>query len=484
MVRSAACFWTPLFLTFLNAQNTYYTFKRHFFVGSPGHEVPQTAIRTPNNHLIIAGEYRETPQASPDGWIVCVSSEGEVRWQLRPGGLGPDRIEDLALADTILYFCGTTGSALNHPEEMPPSHRADFWVGAVQVETGALLWQRRWGSPYPDYAYTLTLSPYRTLLVGGATWEDTTIGLQPVLFVLNARTGETLQRRLLGKPGYIKRIRSARNGLYACIGEINGYPAILAIDDVLQVLWRISLQRYPFPSSLEALLVLENGLWLVGGQYKGQWGLSSISPEGRIVWEKTWDLPAATGTLLALAEDPITHSIWAAGFIQSDRLAHPEYRGQKDIWISYLSPQGRLLWERALGGPHNEKAVSILPSPNTVSLIAQKENRFTEAPPHADAWVVTLIGEPCDSLSMTLRHDAPSGKEKAGRPIRFWIETPAHIKPSRIRWSFGDDTSAEGSPVEHIFGVPGTYEISASLTLPYGCQEVLVGPITLKITRP
>jgi hypothetical protein len=36
------------------------------------------------------------------------------------------------------------------------------------------------GSPYPDFAYTLTLSPYRTLLVGGATWEDTTIGLQPV----------------------------------------------------------------------------------------------------------------------------------------------------------------------------------------------------------------------------------------------------------------------------------------------------------------
>ncbi len=453
-------------------------------MGSGTHEVPYAALRTPNNRFIIAGEYRETSHGFPDGWIVCVSSEGEVLWQLRPGGLGPDRIYDLALADTILYFCGTTGSALTHPEEMPPSHRADFWVGAVHVESGTLLWQRRWGSPYPDFAYSLTTSPYRTLLVGGATWEDTTIGLQPVFFILNARTGEVLQRRLLGQTGYIRQIRSAQRGLYACIGEINHHPSILAIDDVLQVLWRITLQRYPFPSSLEALLILNNGLWLVGGQYKGQWGLSAVSPEGRVLWEKTWDLPAATGTLLSLGEDPVTHHLWAAGFIQSERLEHPEYRGQKDIWISYLTPQGRILWERALGGPYNEKAVSILPASNAAFVIAQKENRFTEAPPHEDAWVVTLSGEPCDSLLITLRHDAPSGKEKAGRPVRFWIEMPAYIKPKRIRWSFGGDTSLEGNPVEHTFGMPGTYEISASVLLPYGCQEVMVGPITLKITRP
>ncbi len=452
-------------------------------MGSLAQETPLTALRTPDDRLIIAGEYQETPQAFPDGWIVCISPEGEVIWRIRPGGLGPDRIQDLALADTILYFCGTSGSALNHPEEMPPSHRADFWVGAIHLETGTILWQSRWGSPYPDFAFTLALSPYRTLLVGGATWEDTTIGLQPVLFVLNSRTGEILQRRLLGKPGYIKRLRLARNGLYACIGEMDNRPFILAIDDVLQVLWRIMLQRYAFPSHLEALLILRNGLWLVGGQYEGQWGLSGISPEGRIVWEKTWNLPAASGTLLDLAEDP-DYGIWATGFIQSERMEHPEYRGQKDIWLSYLSPQGRLLWERTFGGPHNEKAVALLSTPNSILLIAQKENRFTEAPPHADAWVLVLRGTPCDSLSITLRHDAPSGKEKAGRPIRFWIEAPGHIQVQRVVWNFGDDTSTEGNPVEHIFGMPGAYEVSATVTLSYGCQDLPIGPAFLKITRP
>ncbi len=481
-MRSAYLF-SQLGLLLAFAQNAHYSLARHFFVGSPTQEVPYAALRTADGRLIIAGEFQDSPQALPDGWIVCISSEGDVLWQIRPGGLGADRIYDLALADTILYFCGASGSALTHPEEMPPAHRADFWVGAIHLETGKLLWQTRWGSPYPDFAYTVARSPYRTLLVGGATWEDTTIGLQPALFILNAQTGEVRQRRLLGQRGLIRRIRPAKNGLYAAIGEIQNYPVILALDDVLQVLWRITLRQHPFPSRLEALLVLENGLWLVGGQYEGQWGLSAISPEGRVAWEKTWALPAATGTLLALAEDPNQH-IWAAGYIQSERLDHPEYRGQKDIWLSYLSPYGRPLWEKALGGPHPEKAIALFPAANRLYLIAQKENRFTEAPPNGDAWVAILEGQPCDSLPITLRHDAPSGKEKAGRPIRFWIDLPAHIKPTRILWSFSDGTTAEGPTIERTFGMPGNYEISVTLSLPYGCPEVTIGPTSLKILRP
>jgi hypothetical protein len=92
------------------------------------------------------------------------------------------------------------------------------------------------------------------------------------------------------QPGHIKRLRLAKNGLYAAIGEIQNYPIILAVDDVLQVLWRISLRQHPFPSRLEALLILGNGLWLVGGQYEGQWGLSAIAPEGRVLWEKDLEL--------------------------------------------------------------------------------------------------------------------------------------------------------------------------------------------------
>lgn len=69
------------------AQNAHYTLGRHFFVGSPAQEVPYAALRTADGRLIIAGEFQDSPQTLSDGWIVCVSPEGDVLWQSRPGGL-------------------------------------------------------------------------------------------------------------------------------------------------------------------------------------------------------------------------------------------------------------------------------------------------------------------------------------------------------------------------------------------------------------
>jgi len=465
------------------AQSHYYALDTQFFVGRMGAERPKAAALGPGDKLYIAGETQENPQALPDGWLVCVSSAGEILWQIRPGGLGPDRIEDIVISDSILYFCGISGSALTHPEEMPVAHRADFWVGAVHAETGSLIWQHRWGSPYPDFAYTLALSPYRTLLVAGATWEDPAIGLQPILHVVSTRTGEVLQRRLLGKPGLIKRLRYAKPGLYACIGEMEQCPFVAALDDVLQILWRANLQFHPFPSRLEALYILKNGLWLIGGQYEGQWGLSAFSSEGRIVWEKTWSLPQATGCLLALAESE-TNEIWACGFIQTETMAHSEYRGGQDVWLSVLNGSGQILWEKALGGPRDEVGKAILLTPSYAYIIADKENRFGPLPPHNDAWIAILRAYPCDNLPVRIRHDVPSLKEKAGRTIRFWIEAPSYTKIERVVWDFGGEATAEGPSVNHIFGTPGLYEVSARLFLPYGCREVALGSIFLRITRP
>jgi hypothetical protein len=38
--------------------------------------------------------------------------------------------------------------------------------------------------------------------------------------------------------------------------------------------------------------------------------------------------------------------------------------------------------------------------------------------------------------------------------------------------------------IERTFGMPGNYEISVTLSLPYGCPEVTIGPTSLKILRP
>ncbi|RMF49416.1 MAG: hypothetical protein D6750_06160, partial [Bacteroidetes bacterium] len=145
------------------AQGYYLAWESQAFVGSPAIEKPTCALRDAAGRVFIGGYAQSKPHSLPDGWLVCLSPTGTVEWTLTPGGLGPDRIEDLAEADSILYFCGSSGSALSHPEDLPPDRRSDFWVGAVDKNTGRLLWQTRWGSPHLDQALTLCVTPYRTL---------------------------------------------------------------------------------------------------------------------------------------------------------------------------------------------------------------------------------------------------------------------------------------------------------------------------------
>lgn len=51
-----------------------------------------------------------------------------------------------------------------------------------------------------------------------------------------------------------------------------------------------------------------------------------------------------------------------------------------------------------------------------------------------------------------------------GQPVTFSIPTPASTwKPLQtVTWNFGDDTTANGLSVSHVYSAPGTYQITAS----------------------
>ncbi|MDW8057676.1 MAG: PKD domain-containing protein [Bacteroidia bacterium] len=473
-------------LGLLWAQGVYLKRTRQAFVGlSSLHETPTCAAYGKNGHVVIGG-YAHTGYSSlPDGWLLCLNPQGEKIWSLTPGGMGPDRIEDVVIQDSILYFCGYSGSALSHPEELPVERRADFWVGAVHLFTGSLLWQSRWGSPHIDIALTLCPTPYRTLLVGGTSWTDTLEGMQATICILNQRTGEVLHTLYWGDaPSLIRRIRSTPEGrTFFCIGEQEYRPFLAEVDYLGQVLWRVVFQFHRFPSQLQALLVSPDGRLIVGGRYGQTWGISAFTPKGQLIWERVWEANGLAGSIQDLAESP-DGTLYAIGWQQSEALLSPEQKGGEDVWLAALSKDGRLLWERSFGGPADERGTAILAVGDSLLVIASKENRFTEAPPHLDAWLLTLQEVPCDAIPIQIRTDVPSLREKAGRPIRFWVDIPAGYEAKRISWDFGDEATAEGSPVEHTYASPGNYSVQARIELKYGCSEVYPSPVGLRITRP
>lgn len=383
-----------------------------------------------------------------------------------------------------MYFCGVSGSALTHPEELPPSRRGDFWVGAVEKSTGRLRWQHRWGSPHLDEALSLCLTPYRTLLVVGLTWEDSTVGMQAAIHVVSAQTGEVLQRRLWGKgPSLLRRIRPVPgSSYYACIGEQDYRPFVGAVDYLGQVYWRTVFQFHRFPSQLLALYTAVGRIF-VGGRYGQAWGLSALDLQGKVLWEKTWSTSPLQGSLHALSEGP-DGILYALGWQYSSQPPTDELKGGQDLWLAALQPDGRLLWERGFGGPQDEQGVALLARPNGLLTIGAKLNRFSETPPHQDAWILWLRAIPCDSIPVEVRTDVPSLREKAQRPIRFWVELPPGYSARRIVWDFGNGDSAEGREVVYTFSEAGTYTIQPVLSLRYGCPEVYLRPVVLRISRP
>lgn len=457
--------------------------EKQLFTGSEAHEVPTCAVQDARA-FYVGGYWYERESALSDGWLVALSPTGEVLWSLRPGGAGPDRIEDLAVDDSLLYFCGMSGSALTHPEELPPARRGDFWAGAVEKSTGRLRWQRRWGSPYLDKALSLCLTPYRTLLIVGLTWEDTTLGMQAVIHVVQAQSGEVLQRRLWGKgPSFLRRIRPVPgSSYYACIGEQDYRPFVGAVDYLGQVYWRTVFQFHRFPSQLLALHA-STGRIFVGGRYGQAWGLSALDLQGRVLWEKTWSSSPLKGSLCVLTEGP-EGILYALGWQYSAQAHTDGLKGGQDLWLAAVQPDGRLLWERGFGGPQDEQGVALLAGPGGLLAIGAKLNRFSEAPPHQDAWLLWLRAVPCDSVPVEVRTDVPSLREKAQRPIRFWLDLPSGYVAQRIVWDFGNGDTAEGQEVTYAFSEAGTYTIQPMLSLRYGCREVYLRPIVLRISRP
>lgn len=470
--------------SFVLAQGYYLKKARHFFIGSPLHEVPLCAIQDGEGFLYIGGYAQEKSFSLSDGWLVCSTQEGNILWQIHPGGLGPDRIEDIAVRDSVLYFCGSSGSALSHPEELPVERRSDFWVGAVEKSTGRMLWQRRWGSPRIDMSHTLVVTSYRTLIVGGVTWEDSLMGMQGVLFLLRAQDGEILQKRLWGHPqSLITKIRPVPNSTYlACLGEQRYIPFLAGIDAWGQVYWRIHLQSFRFPSRLRALSTSEDGRIWIGGQREGQWSFLCASPEGRIVWEQTWPDNGLTGEIFSVASGAHPEILHVLGWQYGDKLVSPEQRGDRDIWLSALSAEGKILWERGLGGPYAEEGVALLSKPPFSIIIAAKQNTLSSSQ-QGDAWVVVLEAVPCSELPLQARTSA-TAKERAGSAVSFWVETRPGYELAHVSWDFGDGTRAEGKEVQHTFGTPGTYIVQAIVGLKYGCAEVYLEPLTVRVSRP
>jgi hypothetical protein len=153
--------------------------------GGVGLEGLSGGLEMSNGRLLLAGTTssaagtgnRTAPLlAGPDGWLLCLSAQGDFLWEKTYGGEAVDQLRDISYsantAGQILLAGYSSSQAFVTGDDSTRYHEENFWILAVD-ELGEIEWQRFYGGFEGDYATSILSTP-ETTLVGG--YSDSGIG--------------------------------------------------------------------------------------------------------------------------------------------------------------------------------------------------------------------------------------------------------------------------------------------------------------------
>ncbi|MGQ9863866.1 MAG: PKD domain-containing protein [Bacteroidia bacterium] len=468
-----------LFFSILFAQEYPFLVQQHF-IGHKKDETPLCGVY--DGGLFWIGGVVKGPMGLPDGFIVVVDSSGKVLWRTEVGGVGADYIYDVVVWDTLLFFCGASGSQLDHPEEEVLERRSDFWLGAIGISSGRVLWQKRWGSPYPDRAYSLSISKYRTLLVAGHTWAEPSQKRQAAAYLLDLK-GEILRSLSWGQEedDEVLAVRASPEGFFWIAGLGEGKAFLAKVDFTGNLFWRLPLRFHPWPDKIRGLLVLPSGSVVGYGSSQGSFWAFMAAADGGLVWDKTYP---KEGVFQATFTSAVAHRgrLYLLGYGHVAQL-NEKNKGGQDLWLMALTMQGRELWSKTYGGGADEKGVALVQDSVYLYWAAQKEDTFTADSLGWDIWWGKIKLWPCDGIPVQMGSDTPSFREKKGQPIRFYVQWPAGLAPLYFEWDLGDGTHSHEPTPTKVYEEIGTYQVRLRVRWIEGCEREYTYPKEFRIVK-
>ena len=105
-----------------------------------------------------------------DGWVVSVSSSGNILWQRSLGGTVIDGLSSIVpLPDNSYVVAGFAGSATGDISSIHGSY--DSWLVKLS-NTGSTIWEKTYGGSDPDIGSVVALNPAGNLVVLSTTWSN------------------------------------------------------------------------------------------------------------------------------------------------------------------------------------------------------------------------------------------------------------------------------------------------------------------------
>lgn len=320
-------------------------------IGGVGLESFSGGLELSNGQLLLAGTTssaagsgtRTTPLlAGQDGWLVCLSTDGDLLWERVYGGEGVDLLEDISYdqnaTDQLLLVGYSSSQAFVTGDESTRYHQKNYWVLAVD-EMGEINWQHFYGGVQEDFA-TSVLSKSGTTLVAG--YSDSGIG-------------GSKSTPYYGDGGW------TYNGLEYFTEGSRHHGWVIRLNELGEKI----------------------GEYIYGG-------IRQDEIEAILAWSEGW-LIGANSNSYPLS-DP------SKGNKSSPQYSSGSINNLKDYWLIAANANGGIDWELSLGGYGSEDLHDLVNMPEGVFAVgssnssAEGGNRSSERKGSKDAWIA-VVGE-------------------------------------------------------------------------------------------
>jgi hypothetical protein len=329
-------------------------------------ERPSSVAPTFGGGYVVAGEFCADDFSAGDGWVAKLSPVGEIVWRRHFGGSDADSFNSIQQTSDGGYIAAgvsrsTDGGASASGGERY-SRGPDFWVVRMDL-FGSVIWNRRFGGSDDDVARSVAQTPDGGFIVAGCA---------------ASRDGDVKGRGPLS----------------------SGYDAwVIKLDAAGRIVWQRSLGGAENDAAESVSPTLDGGYIVAGWTFSGDGGKSGahggddfwvvkLDASGGVVWNRRVGGPARESASSALPTSD--GGCFAVG--SNDSRYEGETDGATDLWAVKLDADGRVEWDRIIGGVRGEAPKSARQTSDGGYVVAATA-RGDDAPDHrgrGDIWVVRL----------------------------------------------------------------------------------------------
>jgi hypothetical protein len=479
----------------------------HRFYGGAREDRPARLRLAPDSTLLLVGT--TTPdEGCLQGYVLRVDArkKGTPVWTRTLGAPdGCSELRDAILSndqESILY-AGTTGQGLRHDESQQGIYAQDYWVGRLDL-SGATDWSKTFGGSKPDQCMAIAPTTFGGFVLNGGAWSQdhdlstACASLNNLWVVTLSKFAQHLRSLCLGgsKNDWGVDVIATQDGGHLLLGyttsedldgsrsRANGDAWLLKLNAAGEVEWQRVLKE-PYEDVLNRVVQTKYGMYAaVGSSFDAkqakQFWFVKFDQTGRLLADKKWGgkgFEELTGV----------YPTWDGGFICTGwsyyyTLDNLYVKGQRDLWVIRLDPEGNLIWQQTYGGPDDEEGVDVVEASRGVFyVLGKKHNTFAPDGKSRgdDFWLLKVRERPCADMQVLAESNHKKSKLAPGEAIRF-VNKSQHL--DRWKWDFGDGTtSTEHSPIKK-YDAPGVYVVRLTGYANEGCQKTYLypSPITVK----